>query len=118
MRYSYRQVCCPRKRVDATTMHPPVLPRPFPHQHLEQWTDAQWATIPTTSVPTHQLIPSQQAVTLFDLARLLNGEPSTSGDIGRAIHWHGDLYLFDGHHRWVIALLAGQPTFPVRIVEV
>jgi hypothetical protein len=141
-------------------MHPPVLPRPFPHLHLEQWTDAQWATIPTTQVPTHQLIPSQQAVDLTHLARILNERPSIgtcrncgyaittaptstgwshdnespiwqgvrcpnrllgaapAQDIGRAIHWQGDLYLYDGHHRWVIALLTGQATFPVRIVEV
>lgn len=98
-------------------MPAPVLPRTYPRRHLDDWTDADWLAVPVRWVPTPILVPSQQGLSLDVLAHLVNGGTSESGDFaGRAVLHAGVLNLHDGHHRWAVAMVRGEPLFPVRTV--
>ena len=102
-----------------TSMPLPVLPRPYPHTHLDAWSDNDWLRVPATAVSITDLVPSQSGLCLRAFARVVNGGPSESGDpAGRAVRYRGCLHLHDGHHRWALAWARGEPTFNVRIVEV
>jgi hypothetical protein len=98
-------------------VHPPDLPRSYPHLHIDEgWTDADWERVPVVTVPIWDLVPSQQGLDLRHLANYLN-DPDSRRRPGRAIRYDGQLNLHDGHHRWLLDLVEGATTFEVRIVD-
>lgn len=103
----------------SVAMFAPDIPRTYPHDHLRDLTDEDWRAMPAVGVRIDQLIPTQEAVSLADLAKIVNGGEPNGGDgwTGRAVRWNGRLYLHDGHTRWVIAWLTGHRRFWVRIAE-
>lgn len=97
----------------------PVLPRPYPEGRFTYWTDLDWRVYAATGVPIRDLVPTQEGIGLAEVARLAGGGEPNGGDgwTGRAVLWHGVLYLHDGHTRWLLSLMRGDPVFWVRIVE-
>ena len=77
------------------------------------------ATVPPTLVPPAALGPTQP---MLDLARLLaihHGQPPEGPDpYPHVAAYNSGLWVHNGHHRWVVALLGGDPTIAVRIARV
>lgn len=79
-------------------------------------TTAKWAHIPTRDVTITDLIATQPGI----LLRALTEENTPIGGdlIPHVINWQGNLYLEDGHHRAMRALLAGQRTLTARVLDI
>lgn len=72
--------------------------------------------IPPRAVDTATLRPTQPYLVIARLLALRAGEPNEDPDpYPHAVALPDGLWLHNGHHRWVLALLAGQPTIDVRI---
>lgn len=101
------------------TLPCPVLPRPYPEDRFTYWTDLEWRVYAAVGVPIRDLIPTQEGVGLAEVARLLNGGDPQGDDgwTGRAVRWQGRVFLHDGHTRWLISVIRGDPVFWVRLVE-
>jgi hypothetical protein len=79
-------------------------------------TSAKWLDVPTTPVRVRDLIATQPGVLLHALTE---GEPPVGGDPHpHVIDWAGSLYLEDGHHRAVRALISGNDTITARVLRV
>lgn len=52
---------------------------------------------------------------LVSIAALL--DPPESEDHPHVVRWNGALYLSDGHHRYVRAVLGGRQTLLVRLLD-
>lgn len=77
---------------------------------------AKWKTIRPTSVVIAELIATQPGVLL---SALIEDTPSFSGDdVVHVVSFEGDLYLEDGHHRVVRALIAGEKSIKARVLLV
>lgn len=94
----------------------PDVPRTYPRDRIQDWADQDWLEVPAAYVPTISLIPTQEGVSLERIIHVLNGGEPETGDLARAVMHEGRLYLHDGHHRWLVALMRGEPVFPVRVV--
>jgi hypothetical protein len=111
-------VTASQREAPALSILAPVLPRPFPRDHLHAMTDHDWSRIPAVQLHAQELIPSQEGVSLQRISELLAGGAPEGGDwCGRAVLWEGRVYVFDGHHRWLLACLRGEP-FWARLVDV
>lgn len=73
-----------------------------------------WKTILCEFVKINELTATQPAVLLFALTE----EGSWCGDeYPHVIEWQGEMYLEDGHHRAMRALLLGQETMRARVLR-
>jgi hypothetical protein len=78
----------------------------------------RWQDVPTVSVATADLIPTQSHVVIDRLTHLLDGgEPETGDPYPHVIAHKGRLYVHDGHHRYVLALASKQAEMKVRLVN-
>jgi hypothetical protein len=103
---------------ESSVMPNPAIPRTYPYEHIDRhWTDDDWRKVPPTWLPINLLTPTQEAVALHRVAHLVNGGQPEGDGIARVIRHDGVFYLHDGHTRWLIAWLRGQPTLQVRIVD-
>jgi hypothetical protein len=79
-------------------------------------TTATWATIQPHVVRIADLIATQPGILFAPLTD--DNEPVGGDPIPHVIHWQGDYYLEDGHHRAMRALINGADTITARILEV
>lgn len=86
-------------------------PWPAPGMTSEKWLD-----VPIRELLIAELIATQDGV-YFE--PLINDLIPIGGDpYPHVVEWCGDLYLEDGHHRVVKAILRHEPTVLARVLEV
>jgi hypothetical protein len=79
-------------------------------------TTAKWQHIPTDTVTIADLTATQPGVLLH---ALIEQTTPVGGDTHpHVIRWNGGMYLEDGHHRVMRALLNGQHTITARVLTV
>lgn len=88
--------------------------------HGEPWpptgmTSTRWLRIPTVTVPIAALTATQPGVLLHALTA--NTTPVGGDTAPHVIQWRGVLYLEDGHHRAVRALINGQRVITARLLN-
>ena len=77
----------------------------------------RWGTIPYRTLDSRQLKPTQPAVVINRIIELANGaEPETGDRHLHVVAHHGALHIHDGHHRWLIANIYGDPV-TARVVN-
>lgn len=88
----------------------PAVPRPFPE---EQFGELDWRQFPIIAfTEADQLVPSQDGLSFERLHELLGGAVPEGGDkYGKVLKYQGVRYIFDGHHRWLIALMRQRPFY-------
>lgn len=79
-------------------------------------TTAKWLDLPLTTVRIADLIATQPGLLLHALAGEL--EPVGGDAYPHVIDWDGSLYLEDGHHRAIRALLYGDRLMLARVLKV
>ena len=91
---------------------------PYRTDALELLHPHGWANIPARPVNVATLQPTQDCVVIERLAHLLDGgEPETGDPHPHVVAHDGALYVHDGHHRYVLALVAREPTIDARVVD-
>ena len=86
--------------------------RPYPEHGFSV---KNWAQIPPQQVPLANLITT---TTVVDVARLLSDDPTLPGDLfPHAVRWCGELFLEEGLHRALRAVLHQRTTLNVRILD-
>lgn len=80
-------------------------------------TSKKWLDVPIREVRIADLIATQDGVYFAplmtdDVTRPVGGDPHP-----HVIHWHGQLYLEDGHHRATRAIIRAQPTIHARVLD-
>ena len=86
------------------------MARPYPAFHS---TTAEWRRIPSEQVRLADLIPTQEQVSVADL---LDPDTPFSGDeVIHVVRWRNRLYIEDGHHRYVRAMLRGRRWIAARV---
>ncbi|MBT2566612.1 type II toxin-antitoxin system VapB family antitoxin [Arthrobacter sp. ISL-85] len=79
-------------------------------------TSAKWLHVPTMTVCIADLVATQPGILLH---ALVNGSHPVGGDAHpHVIEWGGTLYLEDGHHRALRALIDGEQTLTARVLRV
>lgn len=74
---------------------------------------ADWLRIKPSRVLVDSIIPTQSQLSL---PALVQREPSYCGDeYPHCVLWDGGLYLNDGHHRWIRAVIERDVTMLVRV---
>lgn len=74
--------------------------------------------VPTTLVDVSALFPTQDKVRIDRLIALARGYQAEGPDLYPHVVAHnGRLWIHNGHHRWLCALLRGDTTLEVRIEE-
>ena len=84
---------------------------------FEVWQWRQWARLQL--VPLHRLIATNTKLLADRLQHHMR--PGRSGDGGwdpRAVFQYGQLWLMDGHHRAVNAMLRGDTRFLARVMVI
>lgn len=90
---------------------------PYPTGRLQALHPDGWADVKPRPVLITDLTPTQPAVTIDRLLHLQEGgEPETGDPYPHVVDHEGRLYVHDGHHRYVIALIRGEASFPARVV--
>ena len=86
---------------------------PYPEGPLDS---VDWDKVPLREIAVTALVPTQEGLSLYTLAYLVNGgEPKNDCQVV----WHkGRLYIHNGHHRWAIAWLTGARLMSARVVEI
>lgn len=78
-------------------------------------TTARWLTVPTQHVRIADLIATQPGIYFHGL----HAQQPYGGDrYPHVIHWHGHLYLEDGHHRATRAALNGHTHIEARVLNI
>ena len=86
--------------------------RPYPEHGFSM---KDWAQIPPQQVPLANLITT---TTVVDVARLLSDDPTLPGDLfPHAVRWCGELFLEEGLHRALRAVLPQRTTLNVRVLD-
>jgi len=71
---------------------------------------------PVVAVRTADLVPTQEHVVIARLLALDAGGPCEGPDpYPHIVAWCGRLYVHNGHHRWLRALLRGRRWLLVRV---
>jgi hypothetical protein len=66
-------------------------------------------TIPGVVVNPKNLIPTQDFVVINRILMILDGKPIEGPDpYPHVVDYMGSLYIHNGHHRWLIALVSGK----------
>ena len=90
-----------------------------PWPDMGMTTDRWMAEVKPTIVAIADLIATQPSVVLsalhVDYTRP-GGEPWAKDALPHVVQWRGSLYLEDGHHRAVRALLRGETTMEARVL--
>lgn len=90
--------------------------RPWPKGEM---TTEKWKQVPAFWVPIGELIATQDGVKLEYLTHGDRGRPSFSGDPNpHVVSWRGNLYLEDGHHRAVRAMMQAKKEIFARVLTV
>ena len=77
-----------------------------------------WAEIPSTLVAVVDLAPTQHGVSISRLLHhIAGGEPETGDPYPHVVSHGGNLYVHDGHHRYVIAVIRQTKLLRVRLVD-
>lgn len=81
-------------------------------------TTALWLEIPTSVVQIDTLIFCQNHLTVEGLLKAAKGEASYCGDTyPHLVRFKGKIYIVDGHHRIVVAVVRGQSIIEARLLE-
>jgi hypothetical protein len=90
--------------------------RPYDEDDLPTY---EWihANVRPRPVWTTAVRPTQPMLDLDRLLAIHRGEPAEGPDPHpHVVQLDGGLWIHNGHHRWAVALLRGEPTIPVRVV--
>lgn len=80
-------------------------------------TSARWLEVPITTVRIADLVATQPGLLLHALVE--GSSVPVGGDaLPHVIQWRSVLYLEDGHHRAIRALLDGHETMAARVLQV
>lgn len=94
--------------------------RPYPETGLttERWMNE----VPVRAVNMHELVFTQEEISLIKVLEAIKGAPNVAGDkYPHVVHWlHNDvMYLEDGHHRVAVKLLTGKTNMTeARVLEI
>lgn len=89
-----------------------VQERPFREADIPVWED--WLAYEPCRLAVADLIPTQEYLVIDRLLEIHAGMARRGGDIPRIVVYHGRNFIFDGHHAWALALLAGEEAMQVR----
>ena len=87
--------------------------RPYPDHGLVSTKD--WAAVPPRQVRLEELVTTKREL---NLDNLLAEDSTFYGDLfAHVVSWQGDLYLEDGLHRALRAVLQQRQTMHARVLE-
>lgn len=93
---------------------PAPIRRPYNDNHIPTY--EQMSKQPLVWVATRQLRPTQQMLRLDRLLALLDGEPAEGPDPHpHIIELEGELWIHNGHTRWVTAMIQRRSQMLVRL---
>lgn len=96
-----------------------TLTYPYDTAPLEALHPDGWPQVEPTLVKVADLTPTQPDVSIDRLVHHHHGgEPETGDPYPHVVMHRGRLYVHDGHHRYVLALLRGDATVFARVVAV
>lgn len=96
---------------------PDGLEYPYDTAGIEELHPDGWRKIPVREVKIKELIPTQSDVDILRLLALYRGARAEADDYPHVVVHKGWKFLHDGHHRAVIAVLAGKEILPCRVVD-
>lgn len=85
---------------------------PFPEAALLSFDE--FKKLSPSSVAVKDLTPTQYVVRIDRMLWLSEGNKPEGDDIPHCVTWGGVTYLYDGHHRWLLAKLEGKTYLNVR----
>ena len=92
---------------------------PYETDLLESLHPDGWKDVRPTLVLTEYLLPTQTHVVIKRLRELVDGAEPETGDLyPHVVNFKGDLYVHDGHHRYVLAVAKGSKFLMARVVLV
>lgn len=86
---------------------------PFPIDRLPSF-DTIKAEVKPTVMKVADLLPTQYYVRIDRLQWLNEGRKPEGEDLPHVVTYQGKTYLYDGHHRWMLASINGITHLPVR----
>ncbi len=89
---------------------------PFPEEALLPF--EEFKKLKRQWVAVKDLIPTQYVVRIDRMQWLAAGNKPEGDDIPHCVTWYGKTYLYDGHHRWLLAKIQGVTTMVVRNCEI
>jgi hypothetical protein len=85
---------------------------PFPEKEIPTFED--FKKLPIICLPVKDLTPSQYVVRIDRMQWLAAGNQPEGNDVPHCVEWLGVTYLYDGHHRWLLAQIHGVTQLAVR----
>lgn len=93
-----------------------TITRPYHDEDIPSY--EEMAKLPVTLVPITQLQPTQPMLRLDRLMDILDGNPAEGPDrFPHVIKYDGELWIHNGHTRWLAAAVAGSRKMFVRLWE-
>lgn len=85
---------------------------PFPQKEIPSF--EEFKKLPIICLPVKDLKASQYVVRIDRMQWLAAGNKPEGNDVPHCVNWLGVTYLYDGHHRWLLAQIQGVTQIAVR----
>lgn len=92
-----------------------AYPFPITHPRFPKTLD-EWRAVNPIVFHPKSLHPTQYVIRIDRLLALASGHPPELDDMPHVVTHRGKTYLYDGHHRWALAMIAGKVEMLVRNV--
>jgi hypothetical protein len=76
-----------------------------------------WSRVPVQSVSPHGMYATQNRILKKHLDRLRKGGQPEGGDLPWVVHYKGQHWVLDGHHRVALAVEQGAPSIRAHVME-
>ncbi|WP_181780933.1 ParB N-terminal domain-containing protein [Pseudonocardia pini] len=80
------------------------------------WTDSEWRRAPRRRVPVRKLVATNRHHFLDERRAARYAKTRKGGDV-YVVDAGGRLYLADGHHRVVAAMMRGETSIRARVMQ-